>query len=59
MASGVVNGDAGKAGLDAVDAEGVEMAGDFEFLLRGEHNAYGLFAVAESGVVKADGGFGE
>jgi len=35
MASASFNGDAGKAGLDAVDAEGVEMAGDFEFLLPG------------------------
>ncbi len=49
----VVVGDAREARLDPVDAELVEQAGDLELLLRVEHDADGLLAVAECRVVQA------
>ena len=52
---GVVGGDARKAGFDALDAERIQRAGDFQFLRRGKNDADGLLAVAERGVVEMDG----
>ena len=43
-----------EAGLDAVDAELVEQLRDLELLLGIEHDADGLLAVAQRGVVQAD-----
>ena len=51
----VVVGDAGKAGLDAIDARGVERAGDLELLLGREHHPDRLLTVAERRVIEADG----
>ena len=48
----VVLGDAGEAGLDPVDAEDVERAGDLQLVLRREHDADGLLAVAQGRVVE-------
>ncbi len=54
---GVIGGDAREAGFDAADAEGIEEAGDFEFLLRIESDADGLLAVAQRRVVETHGTF--
>ena len=53
-ASPVVLRDAREAGLDAIDAELVEQPRDLELLLRVEHDADGLLAVAQRRVVEAD-----
>ena len=50
----VVLRDAREAGLDAIDAELVEELRDLELLLRVEHDADRLLAVAERRVVEAD-----
>ena len=50
----VVLGDAREAGLDPVDAELVEEACDLELLLGIKHDADGLLAVAQGGVVEPD-----
>lgn len=50
----VVLGGGGEAGLDDVDAELGELAGDVELLLGGHGGAGGLLAVAEGGVEDAD-----
>ena len=50
----VVVGDAREAGLDPVDPELVEQPRDLELLLRVEHDADGLLAVAQRRVVEAD-----
>ena len=50
----VVVRDAREAGLDPVDPELVEQPGDLELLLRVEHDADRLLAVAQRRVVEAD-----
>lgn len=55
----VVEGGGGESGLDDVDAEAGELAGDVELLLGGHGGAGRLLAVAEGGVEDADvGGVG-
>ena len=51
----VVRGDAREAGFDAVDPGRVERACDLELVLRGEHDADRLLAVAKRRVVETDG----
>ena len=54
--AGVVLGHAREAGLDAVDARGVERACDLQLVLGREHDADRLLAVAQGRVVEADRG---
>ncbi len=52
--SEVVIGDAREAGLDPVDACGVDRAGELELVLGREHDAHRLLAVAQGRVIEAD-----
>ena len=54
----VVVGDAREARLDPIDAGGIERARDLELVLRHEHDADGLLAIAQRRVVEADGACG-
>src|SRR5580658_8966557 len=45
-----------ETGFNAAYAQLVQFAGDLQFLFRGEDDADGLFAVAQSGVVEANCG---
>src|SRR6266851_159198 len=53
---GIVSGDAGESCFDATYAESIELARNFELLLRRQHNTDGLLPVAKSRIVKMNGG---
>jgi hypothetical protein len=50
----IILGYTGKAGFDASGADLIHQGGDLEFLFWVEHDAGGLFTVAQRGVVEAD-----